>query len=323
MYTEGQNQVSTILFAWGAEPMSGSTRNIRRALDFQVMGILMVSLTLSACMAKPTYIPTQEIPEDRPLSSGETQLGQRLYTNLNKKYPLSDDAGRVKQLERLVDHLSQAAGNGYANWQVHLLDAPEIVDLRAVAGNRIFVWSGLYEAIQNEDELAGLLAYEIAHDLARHTDPVRFNMMSNLMFQIGSLAGSTALMFASQGMVNLAGLDWIKLAYIEARDLGPEERYYTEIEERRAATIAMLMLQRSECRPEALIEFFWRTLEARPEQASFRRLHRRLTPDERLGVLEDLIANLDTQQPMQETAVSGISHPGLMPDQPTAHPAYR
>lgn len=303
--------------------MSGNTRPIWQHLTIQAMGMLTVCLTLSACMAKPAYIPNQQIPADRPLSSGETQLGQRLYTNLNKKYPLSDDAKRVKQLERLVDHLSQAAGNGYANWQVHLLDAPEIADVRAVAGNRIFVWSGLYAVILNEDELAGLLAYEIAHDLARHTDPVRFNMMSNLLFQIGSLAGSTALMFASQGAVNLAGVDWMKLAYIEARDLGPEERYYTEIEERRAAAIAMLMLQRSECRPEALIQFYWRTLEAHSEQVSFSRLHRRLSPDERLGVLEDLMANLDTQQPIQETAVSDISHPGLITDQPPAHPAYR
>jgi predicted Zn-dependent protease len=256
-------------------------------------------------MAKPIYVPSQEIPEDRPLSSEEAQLGQHLYTNFNDKYSLSDDHERIAQLERLVGHLAEAAGAGDSHWQIHLLDAPEIVDIRAVAGNRIFVWSGVYEVIANEDELAGLLALEIAHDLARHTDPVRFNMMSDLLFKLGSLAGSTALMIASQGAVNVGGLDWMKLVYIEARDLRPEERYYSEAEERRAASIALHILRRSDCRPEAVLEFFWRSLEGQLKKGAFERLHRRLSPDQRLDLLEGLIAGLQTQQAVERLDANG------------------
>ena len=263
------------------------------------MGLLVACVTLGACAAKPIYVPSQEIPEDRPITSEEFKLGQQLYSNFNKKYTLSDDSVRIAQLERLVDHLAKAAGAGDSNWQIHLLDAPEIIDIRSVAGNRIFVWSGVYEVIANEDELAGLLAFEIAHDLARHTDPMRFNTMSDLLFKLGSLAGSTALMIASQGAVNLSGLDWMKLVYIEARDLGPAERYYSEAEEQRAASIAFHILQRSDCRPEAVIEFFWRSLDMQPQQVSYERLYRRLSSDQRLDLLERLIAGLQTQQAVE------------------------
>lgn len=276
--------------------MAGYKTTPWRIIACQALSIAAVWVGLSACMAKPIHVPVQAIPEELPLSPGESQMGRRLYENFNKTYILSDNAEQVAQIERLVDHLAQAAGAGYANWKVHLFDAPEVIDVRATPGNRIFVWSGLLDEIQNEDELAGLLAYEMAHDLARHTDPVRFNIMSNLLFQIGSLAGSTALMIASQGAVNLSGLDWMKLAYIEARDLGPEERHYSETEERQAATIAMMVLERSDCRPEALIEFYWRTLEERPGQGTMTRLHRSLTPQQRLDILESLVAEQEAEQ---------------------------
>lgn len=302
--------------------MSRSAFGQRRVNRLRVASLLAVWMILSACTVKPMNLSHGDIPEDLPLASGETRLGNWLYADFDKTYTLSGDTGRITQLARIVDHLSRAAGAGYAHWQVHLLDAPEIVDVRAVPGNRIFVWSGLYDAIRNEDELAGLLACEIAHDLARHTDPVRFNMISSLLFQLGSLAGSTALMIASQGAVNLGAVDWMKLAYIEARDLGPGERHYSQTEERRAASIALMMLKRSDCRPEALIEFYWRTLEEHPQALLFERLHRGLTPDRRLALLEHLIidgqAGRLARIPEPETPPSGP-----VQDRMTVHPGFR
>jgi predicted Zn-dependent protease len=287
----------------------------QRYNSLRLAALLAVSVVVAACTVKPTYYPSDDIPQDLPLSSGESRLSNRLMASFKKKYLLSDDQERIAQLERVVDHLARSAGADDGNWRVVLLDAPEVIDVRAVAGNRIFVWSGIYDSIENEDELAGLLAYEIAHDLARHTDPVRFNLMSSLLFQLGSLAGSTALMIASQGAVNVAGVDWMKLAYIEARDLGPDERFYNHSEERRAATIALMLLRRSECRPEALVEFYWRTLEAHADAPLFDRLHRSLSPDQRIDLLENLINDQSTQT---DAAASIMTPPGM-----TVHPALR
>jgi len=255
------------------------------------LGLTVACLTMAACMAKPTYLPIREIPEDQPISYAEEKLSKRIYTNFNKRFQLSDDAERQEQLTRLVDHLSRAVGEQPGTWRVHLLEAPDIVDVRAVVGNRIFVWSGLYDVIKNEDELAGLLAHEMAHDLARHTAPVRFNLASSLLFQTGSMVSSIALMVASQGAVNLGTVDWMRLAYVEARDLGPAERGYSPSEEMRAAAIALKVLKRSECRPEALVEFYWRTLEENPQAQSYARLHRNLAPGDRIGILEDLVSH--------------------------------
>ena len=276
--------------------MSVSTQRIR----WSCIGLLVASLTMAACMAKPIYLPVQEIPEDQPISYAEEKLSKRIYTDFNKRFQLSDDTKRQEQLTRLVDHLSRSVGEHPGTWRVHLLEAPDIVDVRAVVGNRIFIWSGLYNVISNEDELAGLLAYEMAHDLARHTAPIRFNLASSLLFQTGSMVSSIALMVASQGAVNLGNVDWMRLAYIEARDLGPEERYYSPGEELRAAVIAMKMLALSECRPEALIEFYWRSFEESPQNQAYARLHRNLAPADRIGILEGLVSHPQEWQPERD-----------------------
>ena len=304
--------------------MAGKNFEKPRFIIFQVATILAALLAVSSCTVTSTQIRTDSLPADLPLSPGEIQLGAHLYAYLNKKYILSEDSQRVAQLERIVDHLSHAAGSGYTHWQVHLFEAPDIIDVRAVPGNRIFAWSGLFNEIQNEDELAGLLAHEMAHDLTRHTDPVRFTMFSKLMFQIGSIAGSTALIIASQGMVNLGNYDWMQLAYIEARDLGPEERHYSETEEWQAATIAMMVLQRSDCRPEALLEFYWRALEERSGQGNMTRLYRGLAPQQRLDILESLVADQKTEQvaAVEEPRMDAYDSKGML-HRMLHHPAFR
>ena len=304
--------------------MAGNNFEKPRFIIFQAATILAALLAVSSCTVTSTQIRTDSLPVDLPLSPGEIQLGAHLYADLNKKYILSEDSQRVAQLERIVDHLSHAAGSGYTHWQVHLFEAPDIIDVRAVPGNRIFAWSGLFNEIQNEDELAGLLAHEMAHDLTRHTDPVRFTMFSKLMFQIGSIAGSTALIIASQGMVNLGNYDWMQLAYIEARDLGPEERHYSETEEWQAATIAMMVLQRSDCRPEALLEFYWRALEERSGQGNMTRLYRGLAPQQRLDILESLVADQKTEQvaAVEEPRMDAYDSKGMQ-HRMLHHPAFR
>ena len=290
----------------------------KHTIGWARMGLIAACLTMAACMAKTIHLPVQEIPEDRPISYAEEKLSKRIYTNFNKRFQLSEDADRKKQLARIVDHLTRAAGEHPGTWQVHLLEAPEIVDVRAVVGNRIFVWSGLYDVISNEDELAGLLAHEIAHDLARHTAPVRFNLASKLLFQTGSMVSSIALMIASQGAVNLGTVDWMRLAYIEARDLGPAEREYSPSEEMRAAAIARKVLERSECRPEALVEFYWRSLEENPQGLSFDRLYRNLAPGDRIDILESLASHPLERQRQKET-----SHADWVQNQLRLYPAPR
>ena len=51
---------------------------------------------------------------------------------------------------------------------VHVIDAPDVVNAFATPGGHVFVFSGLLLGAENEAEVAGVLAHEIAHLAARH-----------------------------------------------------------------------------------------------------------------------------------------------------------
>jgi predicted Zn-dependent protease len=145
------------------------------------------------------------------------------------------------------------------------------------------------DAVENVDELAGLLAYELSHNLAHHTDPVQFTTASNLLFNIAEIATSVGLMVASQGAVAIGGSGWLQVAYVEIADLDSLDRNYSEVDEREAANIALLILSRSPYSPQALLDFWKRAAREEASQDKYQKLSRGMSPQARSVILEQLL----------------------------------
>ena len=262
---------------------SGSTR---------VVLTTMIMCSLFGCTLKREPVPKGTIPKINTFNLAEENFGQKFYKNLSKKYKLNEDPGQLEQMTAVFDRLVQVAEVDHLPWHLHLFDAPDIIDVRAVHGNRLFVWSGFLDTVENDDEVAGILACEIAHVLARHTEPVEFNIWSEIFFETTSLATSLGIMMASQGTVAIGGSGWMKWIYVEAADLDPLDREYDEALEMEATGIALLILARSEYDPTAL-QTFWKRIQKNPGLSKKAKgLYRDLKPKERIAMLDELMPNL-------------------------------
>ena len=249
-------------------------------------GFLLLS---NACTVKNAPIETGFIPVMTDLDPKSQEYGKHLFEKLRKEYELDPDETKREELLNVFDQLTKSADVYHINWHLYLLNGPEIIDIRAVHGNYIFVWSGVLEAVDNVDELAGLLALELGHILARHTDPVKFTLASELFFNAAELATSIGLMIASQGAVAISGLGWMKWAYIEISDLDSLDRDYSEKAEIEAANIALLILARSQYSPHALIDFWKRVAKDEALQKRYKQLSRDMSPKDRAAMLEQLL----------------------------------
>lgn len=69
--------------------------------------------------------------------------------------------------EELVD--KSEAKNSPWKFKFHLIADPETVNAFALPGGQIFITLGLYDKLQNEAQLAGVLAHEMGHVIERHT----------------------------------------------------------------------------------------------------------------------------------------------------------
>ena len=75
---------------------------------------------------------------------------------------------RVAAIAERIVHSNQSPDLEGFNWTVFVVDNPEVVNALTLPNGYVFVFSGLVEACQNDDQLALILGHEIAHAVLGH-----------------------------------------------------------------------------------------------------------------------------------------------------------
>ncbi len=105
------------------------------------------------------------------MASEDEQYGHEVLNTLTETYPLDTNDQRINRVRGIVDRLTAAAGANQNPWHVHVLVDDTFKNAAATRGNFVFVWTGMMRAVQSDAELATVLAHEISHVLAGHTEP--------------------------------------------------------------------------------------------------------------------------------------------------------
>ncbi len=82
--------------------------------------------------------------------------------------PSQADQQRVQKVGQTIVQGSPAHTTPY-QYAYHLLADNQTVNAFALPGGQIFITRGLYDKLQNEGELAGVLGHETGHVVARHS----------------------------------------------------------------------------------------------------------------------------------------------------------
>ncbi len=103
----------------------------------------------------------------------ETQLGlqaapQMAYQMGGEVNANDAEAEEVRYVGKRVWQSSDAARSPY-QYQYHLLADPKTINAFALPGGQVFITRGLYEKLQDEAELAGVLGHETGHVVERHS----------------------------------------------------------------------------------------------------------------------------------------------------------
>jgi beta-barrel assembly-enhancing protease len=126
----------------------------------------------------------------------EDDLGQTVAIAATNRWPLYDKPELTKYVTLVGLTVASQTSNPDGNWVFGVLDTP---DLGAYSGPNgyIMVTRGAIAAMEDESELAGVLAHEIAHVMNRDG----FNLVKAAKFkegamQVGSAANSTVAAFS-------------------------------------------------------------------------------------------------------------------------------
>lgn len=162
-------------------PEAGSVRRIKlpdsisvcittvtgNTLAAMLMGLAMV-FAATAVLAQQN-LPSMGEPADSALSPMEEQLlGAQFMRQIRARLPLVRDVQVTEYIQALGDQLVLASGKVDAgNFTFFVIDDPQI-NAFAIPGGYIGINSGLIAAMAHEEQLASVLAHEIAHVTQRH-----------------------------------------------------------------------------------------------------------------------------------------------------------
>lgn len=128
-------------------------------------------MTLAASVALCSVaIPRAEAQFAKPSKKQQIELGTRAAADVRRKERvLSENDERVQVLRRVGRRLVDELRGGDRDWN-YTFDVIDSRDLNAFAlpGGPVFFYTGLLGKLRTEDELAGVLAHEIAHVRREH-----------------------------------------------------------------------------------------------------------------------------------------------------------
>ncbi|MDO9555926.1 MAG: M48 family metalloprotease, partial [Atribacterota bacterium] len=114
----------------------------------------------------------------------EQKLGKKLSENIEKKYEVVEDLNQNLLITEIGNKLAEASEMREMQFHFRILkeDGPNAF---SIPGGYIYITYDLFDYVQSDDELAGILAHEIAHIIHNHAlkqtrDNTKFTLLTIL-----------------------------------------------------------------------------------------------------------------------------------------------
>lgn len=96
------------------------------------------------------------------------QMGVTAFQEIKKETPQSDKRSVNRYVECVATSVTETLDDGQGrDWEVRVFDDDQ-VNAFALPGKKIGIYTGLLDVAKNQDQLATVVAHEVAHVLARH-----------------------------------------------------------------------------------------------------------------------------------------------------------
>jgi predicted Zn-dependent protease len=136
--------------------------------QFSLCAILACLIVVSGAGADDIQIPDMGSPADAVFSKNqEAQYGRAIMADIRRQGIVVEDPLVNEYINEIGRRIAAQSNDGSHSFEFFVVE-DERINAFALPGGYIGVHSGLLEATRNEDELAGVLAHEVAHVTQRH-----------------------------------------------------------------------------------------------------------------------------------------------------------
>lgn len=169
-------------------------------------------------------------------SQQEINMGESLSKQVEKKFKLDENYANKEKADLIGQKLAEVCDRKDIIFQFRVLDN-EKKNAFALPGGYVYIFKGLLEKLDNDDEIAAVLAHEMGHICARHS-----------VKRLQSSFGYTALR-----ILMIRGAEDPYSRYKANEAINQLMLSYSREDEFEADRLAVKYLRRAEYKPEAAI----------------------------------------------------------------------
>jgi predicted Zn-dependent protease len=181
----------------------------------------------------------------------ELELGIQTYNDVLKEATLSKDDRAVGRIRTIGTRIADVTGKKDYEWEFNLIEADTVYNAFCLPGGKVAVYTGILWLASTDDEVATVMAHEIAHAIARHGGE---RMSQMLVVQLGGIALEEAMKKESQKTIDIA-----RVAY----GVGAGLLYvlpYSRTHESEADYMGLIYMAKAGYDPRASVRF-WRKMQ--------------------------------------------------------------
>lgn len=168
--------------------------------------LLLLVAALPACTTSTKNFEAGAIPAYQPVTKEVTAENKSKLAQImeQEELELSQEGPEYERVKRIINRLSQNA-NIEQSLDVYTAEADDRVNAFAMGGNTIVVYNELLRRLPKDEELAVVLAHEVAHILGGHNGDKTMQKRGGAVSILGTLA-QVAVLVATEGNVEAGEL---------------------------------------------------------------------------------------------------------------------
>lgn len=176
------------------------------------LAILIAALT--GCISSNLNLATQRQEYTFTSTDREVEQGRKLALRVAKELPLAADEALQQRVRTIGGRLAAVCDRRELVYQFAVVQ-DEDVNAFSLPGGYVFINEGLIKKAANDDELAAVIAHEIAHIAARHAIKRLETGLGLQLAQLATLAAKQSALVQGTGL----GIQAARLAYAREDEL--------------------------------------------------------------------------------------------------------
>ncbi|HEU0009701.1 MAG TPA: M48 family metallopeptidase [Verrucomicrobiae bacterium] len=172
------------------------TRKLSKTIPRGLMGcglfLLLLLIGLTVLIVRRDQI-VESLANKVPIE-WEVEFGAKLFQDFSRNEKLvTNNAAYNAQIQAITNALLPALGRAPLVFHFHVIENTNL-NAFAVPGGHVFIFTGLLETVKRPEQLAGVVAHEIAHVTRRHS-------MRNVISSAGLWVIISSLVGDAEGIV--------------------------------------------------------------------------------------------------------------------------